>query len=244
MLGNAGPEVIGVDRSGRLTAVAANGHRNLSAIVTTNLSVPGATQVLDVGDWDRNGTADLITRESAGDVLVMRPGLGNGRFGQGRSLGSGWATIRQLAAVGDITGDGFPDLLGRISSAKPWTIFPGAGTNGFGDPVIAPSSLRTYNQIGPGSWPITGWVFGSADRSFVPLAGASVGSALRTANGDTSATYDFYIGVGDVNGDGVKDLLARETGTGVLWLLPGKASGGFSPRVWVAAGFAGYQLLG
>jgi hypothetical protein len=64
------------------------------------------------------------------------------------------------------------------------------------------------------------------------------------ANGTTSASYDHSVGLGDVTGDGVADLLAREKGTGVIWLLPGKASGGFSPRMWVAAGFAGYRLVG
>jgi hypothetical protein len=244
MLGNVGPEVVGMDVAGRLAVVAGNGMRNLGAVTATNLTVPGATQVLNVGDWDHNGTADLITRESAGDQLVLRPGLGNGRFGRGQSLGTGWADVRQLAAVGDVTGDGLPDLLGRISMNKPWTIFPGAGTKGFGAPELAPSSLRMFNQIGDRPWPITGWVFGSADRSFVPLAGGTVPSALQTADGASTTAYDFYLGVGDVNGDGVTDLLAREKGTGMIWLLPGKASGGFAPRVWVASGFAGYQLLG
>jgi hypothetical protein len=244
LLGNAAAEVVGVDGSGRLAVVAANGRRNLGSILTTNLTLPGATQVLDVGDWDRNGTSDLITRESGGDLLVLRPGLGGGRFGRGRSLGTGWTNVRQLAAVGDVTGDGYPDLLGRISSTKPWTIFPGAGNNGFRAPVLAPTSLRMYNQIGGGAWSTGGWVFGSADKSFVALAGSDVPSALRTANGVAAATYDFYVGVGDVNGDQVADLLAREKGTGTIWLLPGKTSGGFAPRVWVAAGFAGYQLIG
>jgi hypothetical protein len=244
MMGNAALDVVARDRAGRLAVTAVNGRRNIGPAKVTNLTVPGATQVLDVGDWDRNGTSDLITRESAGDLLVLRPGLGNGSFGQGRSLGTGWTKVRQLAAVGDVTGDGYPDLLGRISSTSPWTIFPGAGNNGFKAPVLAPSSLRTYNLIGGGSWPLTGWVFGSADKSFVPIAGQSVPTALRTANGTSSTAYDFYVGVGDVNGDQVADLLAREKGTGVLWLLPGKTSGGFAPRVWVAAGFAGYQLLG
>jgi hypothetical protein len=244
LAGGASSEILGEDSAGRLVVIAGNGRRNLGGAVTTNLTLPGATQVLDVGDWDRNGTTDLITREASGDLLVLRPGLGNGKFGRGRSLGTGWARVRQLAAVGDVTGDGYPDLLGRISSTNPWTIFPGAGNNAFKAPVLAPSSLRTYNQIGGGSWPTTGWVFGSADKSFVPLTRQSVPTALRTANGEASPTYDFYVGVGDANGDQVADLLAREKGTGVLWLLPGKTSGGFAPRVWVAAGFAGYQLLG
>jgi hypothetical protein len=244
LAGGGSSEMVGEDSAGRLVVIAGNGRRNTGSVLTTNLTVPGATQVLDVGDWDRNGTSDLVTRESSGDLMVLRPGLGNGRFGRGRSLGTGWAKVRQLAAVGDVTGDGYPDLLGRISSTSPWTIFPGAGTNAFAAPVLAPSSLRTYNQIGGGSWPTSGWAFGSADTSFVPLTLQSVPTALRTANGAESATYDFYVGVGDANGDQVADVLAREKGTGVLWLLPGKTSGGFAPRVWVAAGFAGYQLLG
>lgn len=242
--GAGSADVVGVDRYGRLAVVAGNGRRNLSSVVATNLTLPGATQVLNVGDWDHNGTSDLLTRESGGDLLVMRPGLGGARFGQGRSFGTGWSGVRQLAAVGDVTGDGLPDLLGRISSSSPWTVYPGAGTNGFKAPVTASASLRMFNQVGRGAWSTGGWVFGSADRSFVPLAGSDVSSALRTANGEAAATYDFYVGVGDVNGDLVADLLAREKGTGAIWLLPGKTSGGFAPRVWVANGFAGYQLLG
>ena len=101
-----------------------------------------------------------------------------------------------------------------------------------------------YNQIGSTAWVNPGWAFHPADDSLVAISGTTVPTALRMANGTTTTTYDFYIGVGDVNGDGRADLLAREKGTGVIWLLPGKASGGFAPRMWVASGFAGYQLRG
>ena len=243
MMGSYAPDVVGRDAAGHLVVIANNGLRAASAPLASNLAVGGVSQLLNVGDWDRDGNADVVVRVAGGDQLVLYPGLGNGKFGRARSLGTGWKTITRLAAVGDVTGDGAPDLMGATASG-PMTIFPGAGTNGIAAPVLAPASLRTYNQIGAASWSSGGAVFASASGGFVPLTGTDPGSALRMANGTVAPAYDTYVGLGDVNGDGVADLLARETGTGILWLLPGKASGGFAPRMRVATGFAGYQLVG
>ncbi|MCX6397029.1 MAG: FG-GAP-like repeat-containing protein [Propionibacteriales bacterium] len=243
MIGSSAADVVGRNGDGHLVIVPNNGRRNLSAPLPGNLTVAAATQVLSVGDWNRNGNADVMVRTSAGNLLVLYPGLGNGKFGQPRSMGTGWKTVTRLAPVGDVTGDGYPDLMGKIGTG-PMTIFPGNGLKAFKAPVLAPASLRTFNQIGSAAWSPRGATFISKDGSFVPLVGSEPSTALRAANGTADPAYDSYVGAGDVNGDGVADLLAREKGTGTIYLLPGKTSGGFAPRMWVADGFAGYQLIG
>jgi hypothetical protein len=243
MVGTAAADVVARDPAGHLIVVPNNGLKNISAPLPTNLKVPGATQLLDVGDWNSDGYSDVIVRTNGGNLLVLYPGLGNGKFGQPRSLGLGWKNVTHLSAVGDVTGDGLPDLIGQIGNG-PMTIFPGWGNKAFKAPVLAPASLRTFNQIGSVAWSPRGAAFLSSDGSLVPLAGSELDTALRAANGTANSVYDTYIGVGDANGDGVADVLAREKGTGTIWLLPGKTSGGFAPRMWVANGFAGYQLIG
>ena len=109
----------------------------------------GATQVLSVGDWNRDGKGDVITRQDEGDTLMLRPGAGNGTFGAGVLMSKGWSTFAKLTAVGDVTGDRFPDLMGKTATG-PMTVFPGNGKTSFRVPMLAPASLRTFNQIAAG----------------------------------------------------------------------------------------------
>jgi hypothetical protein len=234
--GTAAPDVIGTNADGtRLTVAVSNGLSNIGKSMATNLRVPGATQVLSVGDWNKDGKADVITREAAGDKLVLRPGNGDGTFAAGVEMSDGWSTFSNLAAVGDVTGDRLPDLLGKTAAGK-LTIFPSNGKTGFQVPILAPAALRTFNQLGSAAWRpgnIATSAFLSNDGAFVPSGGAGGGKI---------AGYDWVIGLGDVDGNGVADLVVRD-GSGTLWLLPG-TSRGYLERRFLASGYAGYSLGG
>ena len=78
-----------------------------------------------------------------------------------------------------------------------------------------------------------GGAFISSDGSFVPFTRAGGGSLSR---------YDWVIGPGDVDGNGVNDLVVRDR-AGTLRLLPGTSTGYLEPR-FLAAGYAGYSLGG
>jgi hypothetical protein len=150
-------------------------------------------------------------------------------------MDDGWKPFKYLAAVGDVTGDKNPDLVGAKLAPGPFTVFPGNGEASFLAPFRAPSSLRTFNQIGTGSWtPASSHpTYISSDGSFVPVLGSL---------GADPAAYDWVVGPGDVDGDSRADLITRDS-AGSLWLVPGKDKG-FGARRLIGSGYGAYKLGG
>ncbi len=216
------------------------------APVATGMRLPGATMLLNVGDWDRDGFGDVVVRTGGGGDLYLRRGNGKGRFGAPVQIGSGFAQVRLLAAVGDMTGDGYPDLMGQPRGGS-MRIYPGAGTAGLRPSYVAFGGIDAARQIGAGRWTRDGAPDsllrkGRTLRLF-PGNGPGGLVARATTFGVDLTPYDWVLGVGDAQRNGHADLVVREKATGALYLLPGTVRG-FGARVFLGEGFGGFDLAG
>ena len=242
--GNGTPDVVSVV-GGNVAAWVNPGSFNLGRPIDTGVSFAGADQILDVGDWDRDGYADVVTRQASTGDLLLWLGDGHGRLKPAQTLAHGFGAVDGLAAVGDMTGDGYPDLLGQPRGGVV-TLYPGSGLAGLQTSYPAYHSIASGTQIGVGRWNTDG-----APDSLVRqggtltlLAGNGPGGLSSPSRLPVDLTpYDWVIGVSDLTLTGHPDLIVRQKGTGLLFALQGTPTG-FLPPLYLGQGLGGYDLAG
>ncbi len=234
-----------VDPAGRLQFRAGKGDGTFAAPTDGGITVAAGAQVLASGDWTGDGYNDLVVLEynDATRTKLLwayeNGGLGKvakaGRFqltvscpvkdpDQGCETGDDhWYNADQIAAAGDVDGDGGPDLLVR-QGTELWLYHGGfpyldntapvlvGGTGWDSVTVVAPGDVN-----GDGAADL--WVREDATGDLFAVAGArgsdgkpapaSWGSArTKIASGVARADYPVLGSSGDLTGDGVTDLWA------------------------------------
>lgn len=247
LTGNGRSDLVG-RVGGRLVVFTNTGNRNIGSVVDTGSLISNTDLLLNVGDWNGDGHGDVMTRSASTGRMYFRAGNGRSRLAAPvqAASGTGWDNTRLVAAVGDVTGDGYPDLMGQPRGGA-MRIYPGNGANGFRSSFVAHSAISSNNQVGAGLWNSDGSpdsILRRPDGSLVIYPGNGPGGLMNPRKlGLVARRYDWLQGVGDANGDGRADLIARERSTGVLWLLPRDGSG-FAARRFIGVGFKNYDLGG
>ncbi|WP_282694068.1 FG-GAP-like repeat-containing protein [Streptomyces sp. CC208A] len=210
-----------------------------------------AAEVSHRGDWTGDGREDVVAR--IGDNLWVYPNTGDGRLGERIPMGArptGWKNAGVLA-VGDVDGDGQPDLVGRsvnglylhrgsvgVNPALPRNAVVLGGTEWA--PAAQPEILAPGDVNGDGRADLWARAADGQFRQFLSAGAAALPAPTAIGTAGTAA-YPLSGTVGDADGDGRADLLLTVapggTGTGDLRFLPGNATGtGFGTPVTIGVG--------
>lgn len=113
--GDGKPDLLVLSNAGNLWLSTGNGKTGRSARIKINSGWGSADWLRGVGDFNRDGWPDVVTKQ--GTSLYLHPGKKNG-FGTKIKFSGSWTGISSIASAGDVTGDGRSDLVARTSSGS------------------------------------------------------------------------------------------------------------------------------
>ncbi|MEU9996358.1 N-acetylmuramoyl-L-alanine amidase [Streptomyces sp. NPDC050848] len=145
------PDLIGREKSGVLWFYKGTG--NPATPFAARVKVGGGWQIynqlVSTGDVNADGKADLIARDSAGDLWFYKgTGSSTTPFAARVKVGGGWQTYNSLVGPSDLNGDGKVDLIARDTTGALW-YYKGTGsaTAPYAPRVKVGSGWQIYNLI-------------------------------------------------------------------------------------------------
>jgi hypothetical protein len=214
---------------------------------------PGTpSSAVAIGDFNGDGNPDLAVTHP-GVVPVQGPGgvsvlLGNGKgeFGKPQLFAAG--TPAGGIAIGDLNGDGKPDLVFTHGSAfgKPEAVSVLLGN---GDGTFGPAS-EYLAGFEPGSV-VIGDLNGDAFPDLVVDSPEPSGGALMVLLGNGDGSFGpaknyggaNSVAIGDLNGDGKPDLATANFSSNAVSVLIGNGDGSFGPPQNFATGEGPHSVV-
>ncbi|TYB69633.1 trypsin-like serine protease [Nonomuraea sp. PA05] len=234
--GDGRNDVVITDAAGDLWMYPSQGGTGLSTVSGANRVKIGSgwgSLKWIVTDWDADGLADVVMKDSEGELWTYPNRNGQLVSGARERVGTGWGNYVHAAgnandkAAADLFGVNnangalyyYPDGGGKTTIGNSgWTGFRVFPADFSGDDRADVMAIDTSGQL---------WFYANTSQNGVALA-------ARTQSGTGWSSYK--VAAMDLSGDGRTDLVALD-GSGDLWVYPGNGSGRFGSRFQIGAGW-------
>jgi hypothetical protein len=212
--------------SSTVSVLLGNGNGTFQPPVSYNAGTDSNPHDIAIADVNGDGRPDLLTANYGSNSAGVLLGNGDGTFREATAFATGAANGRPVGiAVGDVNGDGKPDLLTANSVGYSVSLFAGTGTGTFQVPVSyqfstisVPLDVAVTDFNADGRLDILAVNAGS--NSLLTLQ--NLGGSFQPASypvGIGASFIPFGLAIGDVNNDGKPDVVTANQGNSTVSVL-------------------------